>query len=297
MNEIMSFSDVKKFYKRKGIFGELIVRALNGISFSIPEGSITSIVGESGSGKSTIAMISSFLENPTSGRLYFKGRIIDNSVNKYLLWREVQIVFQDPGRVLNPKKSIDFLLKEPFLNYSICSKKEMGAKIDSLLEELSINRDLKYKKPFELSGGEKQKITIARALSLSPSFLILDEPFSYVDVITGVQILDFLLEFRKKRKMTFLFISHDLNTIKNCSDYIVILYKGLIMESGVAEILDHPFHPYTKFLISPKIAGNYEKEDQGCPFSSRCAFKINACFHQPPVLKFIDGRYIRCHLY
>ncbi len=293
MSEILSFRDVKKYYKGAG----RSVKALDGVSFSVKDESIISVIGESGSGKTTLAMIASFLENPTEGDVIFKDKIIDSSKKRKTLWKEVQLVFQDPGRSLNPKKSIEFLLKEPLSNYSICSQREREGRIDYLLDLLEIERFLKKRKAEELSGGEKQRIAIARALSVSPSLLILDEPFSFLDPVVKDRLLSILLNYKRKNKMAWIFITHDLQSINSFTDYIVILYKGLILESGRIDILENPYHPYTKFLLFPDLKERWERISEGCPFFAQCDFKIELCKLSVPELKFIDERYVRCHLY
>lgn len=295
MSDILSFYSIKKYYKGAG---SKVVKALNGVTFSVENESILSVIGESGSGKTTLAMIASFLEEPTEGYLYFKNKIIDKSQSKKALWREIQLVFQDPGRSLNPKRSVEFLLKEPLLNYSICHQKEMEKKIDYLLELFELPEYLKKRKADELSGGEKQRIAIARALSVSPSLLILDEPFSFIDPLVKKQTLSVLIDYKKKNRMSWIFINHDLQSIGSFSDYVIILYKGLIMESGKAEIIENPLHPYTNFLLSPTLReGGEISPDKGCPFFSKCNFKLDLCKYFCPELKFTNKRYVRCHLY
>ncbi len=295
MNEILKFNDVKKYYK--GERGK-IVRALNGVSFSVKEDSIFTVIGESGSGKTTIAMIASFLEFPTHGKVIFKNETFKKSFNKRSIWKEVQLIFQDPGRSLNPKKKVEFLLKEPLLNYSICPPKGIDKKIDFLMELLGMERSLKNRKAEELSGGEKQRLAIARALLVTPSLLILDEPFSFIDPVVKSQILFTLLDYRKKNRMAWIFITHDLKDVNFFTESLVILYKGLIMESGNVDILENPYHPYTKFLIFPEPKENFEMtSDKGCPFSISCDFKKELCKSTLPELKFINRRFVRCHLY
>jgi peptide/nickel transport system ATP-binding protein/oligopeptide transport system ATP-binding protein len=293
MSEILSFRNVKKYYKGGG----RVVKALDDVSFSVRNESVISVIGESGSGKTTLAMIASFLEYPTEGEVIFKKRTIGEYKNKKSLWKEVQLVFQDPGRSLNPKKRIEFLLKEPLLNYSICSKREMEEKIDYLMDLLEIERFLKRRKAEELSGGEKQRIAIARALSVSPSLLILDEPFSFLDPVIKERLLLTLLDYKRKNGMTWIFITHDLNNINQFADSIVILYKGIVMESGKIDILENPYHPYTKYLLFPDLKEKLEKTSGGCPFLPKCNFKIEVCKSSFPELKFIDERYVRCHLF
>lgn len=293
MSEILSFREVKKYYKG----GREFVKALDGVSFSVEHESVISVVGESGSGKTTLAMIASFLETPTEGNVIFRNRIIGRSENRKSLWKDVQLVFQDPGRSLNPKKSIEFLLKEPLLNYFNCSKKEVEKRVDHLLDLLEIERSAKKRKAEELSGGEKQRIAIARAISVSPSLLILDEPFSFLDPLIRDQLLSILLNYKKDNKMAWIFITHDLQSINPFADSIIILYKGLIMESGKINILEDPYHPYTKFLLFPGLKEAWERASEGCPFFAQCNFKMEICKLSIPELKFMDERYVRCHLY
>ncbi len=293
MNEILSFRNVRKYYKGGGG----VVKALDSVSFSVKSGSVISIIGESGSGKTTLAMIASFLEDPTDGEVIFKNKSVREYRNKKSLWKEVQLVFQDPGRSLNPKKRVEFLLREPLLNYSICSKKEMEEKIDYLMDLLEIEKFLKRRKAEELSGGEKQRIAIARALLVSPYLLILDEPFSFIDPVIKERLLLTLLDYKRKNGMTWIFITHDLNNINQFADSIVILYKGMVMESGKINILESPYHPYTKYLLFPSFKEKLEKISEGCPFFPKCNSKIEVCKSSFPELKFIDERYVRCHLF
>ncbi|MGQ9618354.1 MAG: ATP-binding cassette domain-containing protein [Candidatus Aminicenantia bacterium] len=297
MSELLKFSKVYKYYRKKGLFRDDFVKVLYDIEFLIKRGSVTSVVGESGSGKTTIALLASFLEEPSYGKVIYKNKIIDINTDKDILWKEIQLVFQDPGKSLNPVKKIDCLLKEPLINYKICSKKEMEKKIDFFMEIFDISKDFLEKKSNELSGGEKQRIAIARALSVSPSLLILDEPFSSVDSLTQAKILSSLLDLKNKYGTTWIFISHDIRGLSSFSDYIIILYKGFIMEMGGIEILERPFHPYTRFLLFPEIRERIETNFKGCPFLPKCSFKGKLCWEKVPVLKFIDRRYMRCHLY
>ncbi len=294
MSEILRFNNVKKYYK--GGRGK-VVKALDGVSFSAKENAVLTIIGESGSGKTTIAMLASFLERPTYGKVIFKNKLIENPSKKFV-WKEIQLVFQDPGRSLNPKKRVEFLLKEPLLNYKICSTKELDKKIDFFMELFGMERSLKNRKAEELSGGEKQRLAIARALLVSPSLLILDEPFSFIDPVVKNQILSTLVDHRRKNIMAWIFITHDLRDINFFTESLIILHKGIIMESGNVDILKNPYHPYTKFLLFPEFKESLEMpSDRGCPFSINCNFKIELCKSALPELRFINLRFVRCHLY
>lgn len=294
MHEIIGFENVHKYYKISG----KVLKVLRDINFSLEKGKILSVIGESGSGKTTLAMIASFLEEPTKGNVIFKGKIVDAKTSRKFLWREVQLIFQDPGRTLNPKKSVDFLLKEPLINYSVCTKNEMEKRVDYLMDSVGLARFIKMKKAEELSGGEKQRIAIARALSVSPSLLILDEPFSFLDSLVKAQLLSILMDFRNKNKIAWIYITHEIEDISNLSDSVIVLYRGLIMEKGKPDILQNPYHPYTKFLLSPSFKEEYRTfVDQGCPFFVKCIFKKELCKYSIPELKLVNERYVRCHLY
>lgn len=294
MHEIIRFENVSKYYRAGG----KSVKALQEINFSLGSERILTVIGESGSGKTTLAMIASFLENPTKGKLIFKDKIFKGLVNKKFLWKEVQLIFQDPGRTLNPKKCVEFLLKEPLLNYSLCSRDEMEKRIDYLMDSLGLGRFLKKRRAGELSGGEKQRVAIARALSVLPSLLILDEPFSFIDPIVKAHLLSILIDFKKRNKMAWIYITHDVDDIIDLTDSVMVLYRGFIVEMGSPDILQSPYHPYTKFLLSPSFKekpGIFEGE--GCPFYLKCIFRIELCKYSVPELKLVNERYVRCHLY
>lgn len=234
MLEIKKIS--KYFDKRK---------AVNEISFSIERGETVGLVGESGSGKSTLAKIILRLLIPSSGEVLFENENIANIQDIQTFRKSVQMIFQDPASSLNPRMTIKEILKEPFLIHN------MKPEIDKLLEMVKLDSSSLNRFPHEFSGGQKQRIGIARALALSPKLIVCDEPISSLDVSIQAQIINLLKDLQDTFKISYLFIAHDLATVKCIASKVAVMYRGSLVEIGKTEdIYEKPAHPYTQMLLN-----------------------------------------------
>lgn len=252
---MIEIKDVSKTFKKKG--SGLGVQAVKNVSLSIPEKSIVGLVGESGCGKSTLSRMVVGLERADSGTIAFKGNTIDFNNQKELsvLRKSVQIVFQDPNTTFNPRRTLLASLEEGLVNKDM-EKHERLKKIKDLTDIIGISYANLKKYPHQFSGGQKQRLSIARALLMDPELIVLDEPVSSLDVSVQAQIINLLLDLRKEFGLTYLFISHDLHLVGYVSTQIAVMKQGEIVEHGDAEqILLDPKHPYTKqlFASSPML--------------------------------------------
>lgn len=293
--------------------------ALWDINFDLEENEVLGLVGESGCGKSLIARTILSLEKKDAGKIIFKGLNLDEVSPKRFkhVRRNMQIIFQDPYASLNPKMTIQEILREPFTIHNQAMGKEREERIDQLLEQVGLDVSYKKRFPHEFSGGQRQRIGIARALALHPEFIICDEPLSSLDVSIQAQIVNLLKKLKKDENLTYLFISHDLSMVKYISNRVCVMYLGHIFEIGKSEdIYTNPLHPYTQALLSsiPVADPFYERKrvkivlkgetpsilnpSQGCPFHPRCPKAMDICKSQKPVMKEIQsGHKVFCHLF
>ncbi len=290
------------------------VKALNGVSFSIRKGETFGLVGESGSGKSTAGHTIARLFEATEGKIIYKNRDITRLKGKSLkeLRKEIQIVFQDTYGSLNPKKTIEWILKEPLKAHGL--ERKMDENIREYLEMVGLDETYLKRYPHELSGGQRQRIGILSALILKPEFIVADEPVSALDVSVQAQILNLLKGLQNRLGLTYLFISHDLNVVHYLCDKIGVMYLGEIVESaGSGELYKNPLHPYTQALLSaiPGESGlncgriilqgdapNPTNPPPGCHFHPRCFKKMDICSKIPPgEIEISDGHRVKCHLY
>ena len=226
-----------------------VVRAVDDVSFEIPEGKTLALIGESGSGKSTVGRCIIRLLQPEDGSIYWSGKNIPNA-DRRSLSRKFQIIFQDPFTSLNPRQSVGGMLKEVISYHKLCKGDEIRRRAEELIEIVGLDKNDLSRFPHEFSGGQRQRIVIARALALNPQFIICDEPVSALDVSVQAQILNLLISLQKEFSLTYLFISHDLAVVRQIADYICIMQKGKIVESGLPdEIYNSPKEEYTKKLL------------------------------------------------
>ncbi|WP_274308169.1 ABC transporter ATP-binding protein [Solibacillus daqui] len=249
------------------------IKAVDGISFEVFEGETLGLVGESGCGKSTTGRSIIRLYDITDGEILFNGKNVNSySSRKESMQfnREMQMIFQDPYASLNPRMTAGEIIAEGFDIHGLYkNKKERQQKIGELLESVGLNREHANRYAHEFSGGQRQRIGIARALSLNPSFIIADEPISALDVSIQAQVVNLLKQLQKERGLTYLFIAHDLSMVKYISDRIAVMYRGKILELGLAdEIYNNPIHPYTKSLLSavPQPNPEYERKRVRIPY-------------------------------
>lgn len=250
------------------------LRAVDQVSFSIRQGETFGLVGESGCGKTTAGRMIVKLLEVTSGTIRYKGRDISqiNHKKEQMAFRqEVQMIFQDPYSSLNPRKKVRDIVAEGMDSHHILpSQKERNERVTELLNLVGLSSQFASRYPHEFSGGQRQRVGIARALALSPSFIVCDEPISALDVSIQAQVVNLLKELQQTQKLTYLFIAHDLSMVKYISDRIGVMYKGRLVEVGPSdEIYSHPAHPYTKSLISaiPLPDPRFERERRRIPYS------------------------------
>ena len=293
------------------------IRAVDGISFSIMEGETLGLVGESGCGKTTTGRCILQLEKPTSGSILFKGKEVSDycKENPMDFRRQVQVIFQDPYGSLNPRMTVEKIIADPMVVHKIHNTKEaVHKRVLELMKLVGLKPEMGSRFPHQFSGGERQRIGIARALALNPSFIICDEAVSALDVSIQAQIVNLFSELQKKLKLTYLFISHDLAVVRHISNRIAVMYLGHIVEIADSnEIYDSPLHPYTRALLSavtipdPEIEMNRKpillqgelpslaEERKGCVFASRCPMRGKECTEkEPEFVEYGSGHYVAC---
>jgi len=316
-NIILTIGQLKKhFVTRQGI-----VKAVDGISFFVEEGETFGLVGESGSGKSTVAYTVVGMYRPTEGKIIYRREDISRETKNrsHTMKKEIQIVFQDPGTSLNPTRSIKQILEMPLKVHNISKNhKDRIDKIKELLEIVQLPVDYMYKYPSMIGGGEKQMVAIARALATNPSLVLLDEPTSALDVSVQAKIINMLIQFQKKFKLSYLFITHDLSLMRNVASRVAIMYLGKICEiAPSSDFFKNPLHPYTQMLLSSIPVISDEEEalkpkkimstgeipspvdvPPGCSFHLRCPKKMDVCSCEDPIMVEVsEGHTVRCHLY
>ena len=246
--------------------GRSELRAVDEVSLTITRGETFGLVGESGSGKSTLAALLLALDQPTAGEVLFNGRNLAALGNRRLRRerRQMQMVFQDPVGSLNRRKTVEQSVGLPLLVHERASRKERRARVDELLEQVGLDRSLAHRFPRELSGGQCQRVSIARAIALRPLFVVLDEAVSSVDVSVQAQILNLLRELQRQLKLTYLFVSHDLAVVRYMASTIAVMEKGKIVEQGSRdEVFSRPRHPYTRRLLASLPAAAHGKTLDG----------------------------------
>jgi len=305
------FSTRKKgFFEKPGI-----VRAVDGISFSIRRGETLGMVGESGSGKTTAVRSLLRLIEPDAGTVVINGVRVDSLAGKDLrgFRKNVQIVFQDPYSALDPRMTVGKIISEPLRIHTDMNRSRIQERLEELIDLVGLTPDHIDRYPHEFSGGQRQRIGIARAIALNPSFIILDEPVSALDVSIQGQILNLLNDIQEKMGLTYLFVAHNLAVVEHMSDTIVVMYLGKIVEeSPRADLFANPLHPYTRSLLKsvPEMKARKhgfsvlkgeipspENPPQGCHFHPRCPHAMDICRDVYPEMKKTGNARAACHLY
>jgi oligopeptide transport system ATP-binding protein len=254
MNLLEVTSLTKEFIRDRGLFGHgTVVRAVDGVSFSIEEGETFGLVGESGSGKTTTGRCILRLIEPTSGEVRFKGEDVlqFSKARMRHARRDMQIVFQDPYSSLNPRMRVGDIVEEPLIIHKTGDKGARRARVEELFTLVGLDPAQRARYPHQFSGGQRQRIGLARALALNPSFIIADEPVSALDVSVQAQVVNLLMDLQDRLKLTYLFIAHDLRLVRHICTRVAVMYLGRIVEMGVTErLFESPTHPYTRALLS-----------------------------------------------
>lgn len=319
-DNILKLENLKMYFpvSRGFLSPKTYVKAVDGVSFSVKRGETFGLVGESGCGKTTLGKCILKLYELTGGKIVFEGRDISRlSLAEFLpIRKKIQMIFQDPYACLNPRLKVKELVAEPLRFQRMkLSKKEIDEAVDKVLSDVRINPKYKNRFPHEFSGGQQQRIGIARALILKPDFIVCDEPVSALDVSVQAQIINLLNDLQKEYKLTYLFISHDLSVVKFISKRVGIMYLGRIVELGDSDIIfSNPVHPYTKSLLSavPIIDSDVRKKriilkgeipspfniPLGCRFHPRCNYATDICKQEEPeTTKISENHYVWCHNY
>lgn len=309
---------LSKVYKVGNIFSKERITAVDNVSFDVKKGEIFTLAGESGCGKTTISKIILGFEEETAGEVYFNGKKINelNKSEKKYIFKEIQAVFQNPFSTFNPLRKVDSYFYETIKNFGITDDKtEADRIITEKLSTVGISFEEFFEKyPNEFSGGQLQRISIARSLLTNPSLLIADEPVSMVDASLRMSIVNLFKDLKEKYDISIIYITHDLTTAYYVSDRVAILFRGNIVEMGPADkILLDPKHPYTQLLkesvpeadpkkkwVSKVALSDIERAEYsmiGCKFAGRCPYAMEKCWKEKPEDKIVDGVMVKCFLY
>lgn len=312
MSALLEVRDLKKYFKTpRGM-----LHAVDGINFSLEAGETLGVVGESGCGKSTLGRTILHLLDPTDGQIFFEGKDITNprKSETVKLREKMQIIFQDPYSSLDPRKSVSEAIMEPLKIQGIMSKKEMAEEVRVLMETVGLAARFENTYPHELDGGRRQRIGIARALSLKPKFIVCDEPVSALDVSIQAQIINLMLDLQEKQGLAYMFVTHDLSVVKYISEDIMVMYLGQMVEKAPAdELFRNTKHPYTKALLSaipvpnihnktPRILLHGEITSPinpgiGCRFMARCQYASEECSQMQTLEECSPKHFVACCRY
>lgn len=310
MKPLVEVQNLKKYFKTaSGGY----VHAVDDITMSINKGETMGIVGESGCGKSTLGRTVIHLQPSTGGSIIFDDQDITNPTVKEMkqLRSKMQIIFQDPFSSLNPRMTVEETIKEPLILAKRLRREELEHETERLMDMVGIARRYRTSYPHELDGGRRQRIGIARCLSLNPQFIVCDEPVSALDVSIQAQILNLLMDIQEEHGLTYLFITHNMSVVRHISDHICVMYLGQIVEtSPTKELFTSPLHPYTKALLSaiPTTDILHPKErimlkgeitspidpKPGCRFAARCEYACEACQQPQRLDELLPKHYVAC---
>jgi len=314
--------EVMDLYKKFPVYGSFKwlgpkshVNAVSNVSFKLYEGETYGLVGESGSGKTTTGRIILGLTKADSGKVIYKDKdLIQLSKNEFREFRkDIQLVFQDPFSSLNPRKRVGSILEEPLIIHKMGNKKERQDLVFDMLKTVGLQPEHYFRFPHEFSGGQRQRLGLARALIINPKVVVCDEPVSALDVSIQAQILNLLKELQGEMKLTLMFITHDISVVRHISNRIGIMYLGKIVEEACTDdLFRNPLHPYTRLLFSavPDFTKKNKKRNavisgeipffsqnfQGCVFHARCPAAGDKCRTEAPVMKKTgDNHFVSCH--
>lgn len=309
---LVEIKHLKKYYNTpRGL-----LHAIDDVTMDIEKGKTIGIVGESGCGKSTLGKTLIRMEDATDGEVYFDGKEVTHmSQHEFKNMRmRMQMIFQDPYASLDPRMSVSQLIAEPIQTYHLAkNKKELDEMVFQLMEEVGLAKRLANSYPHELDGGRRQRIGIARALSLNPEFIVCDEPVSALDVSIQAQILNLLMDLQEEKNLTYMFITHDMSVVKHISDDIAVMYLGQVVEKAeYQELFARPLHPYFQALFSaipvPSIHDRQKRivlkgeitspvnPKPCCRFAARCPYATDLCREQEPELRDMgNNHFVKCH--
>ncbi|MFD1360110.1 ABC transporter ATP-binding protein [Lentibacillus salinarum] len=319
---LLSVQHVKKYFSVTGQWGRLggvkgQVKAVNDVSFRLVEGETYGLVGESGSGKSTTGRAILRLTEPTDGEVFYQNENIFQVPKRKLqrFRKDVQMVFQDPFSSLNPRKRIGKTIEEPLHIHRVGNQKERRERVLDILDKVGMGPEHYYRFPHEFSGGQRQRLGLARALVMEPKVVICDEPVSALDVSIQSQVVNLLKQLQTEMDLAYLFITHDISVVRHISDRIGVMYLGEIVEEAPTDdLFSSPLHPYTQALFSavPRTKNERNRErivlkgeipsplnpPTGCKFHTRCPFAMDICKREVPKRKKIEpDHFVTCHLY
>jgi oligopeptide/dipeptide ABC transporter ATP-binding protein len=316
---VLEVEGLKKYFPvRRGLLKRTRaeIRAVDGVNFTIEKGETLCLVGESGSGKSTVGRLVLRLIEPTAGSLRLGGHDITHLDREQMRpWRKrMQIVFQDPYASLNPRMTAGRIVAEPLENFPDRARANDMERVTQLFERVGLRADTVNRYPFEFSGGQRQRLGLARALALNPSLIIADEPVSALDVSVQAQVLNLMMDLQEDLKLAYLFISHDLGVVEHIGHRVAVMYLGRIVETAEKEeLFARPLHPYTRALLAAAPIPNPRAKKErivlegdmpspmappsGCRFHTRCPFAFKRCVTEEPVLRDAgSGHLFSCHL-
>jgi oligopeptide/dipeptide ABC transporter ATP-binding protein len=316
MSALLEVEDLAKYFPMKRLGGAgHVVRAVDGVSLTIDAGKTLGLIGESGCGKSTLGRCIMRVIEPSKGAIRVGGVDLAalSPANLRAMRQKVQMVFQDSSAALNPRMTVRRMVEEPLLLHAKLGRAERRDRIEQVLEQVGLGIDLADRYPHELSGGQRQRANIARAIVARPRLVVLDEPTSALDVSLRSRIILLLERLREELDLAYLFISHDIATVKYLSEQIAVMYLGVIVEQGsAAEIIGDPRHPYTRALVSAVPIPDPDKRQdrfvlrgelpdaatavRGCRLLGRCPLAASVCTEAVPIREVSPGHYVACHM-